>query len=163
MIMVWLLNLIDGEDPDACDETCKPFPNPSPPSPESWRSGFRFILPVLLNPCVRTQGNHRAGASVLVGSPTGPSAWRRCFPSWWQVRSVGSNPRMATNLPPDFQYYTPEQQQQFTQAQQAGSSPLFTYRLPGGHPPGRHLDKLGAVGRDAPPGADPGWQPQLQR
>lgn len=34
------------------------------------------------------------------------------------------------NLPPDFQYYSPEQQAQFMQAAQATSGPVFVYVLP---------------------------------
>ncbi len=34
------------------------------------------------------------------------------------------------NLPPDFDYYTPEQQAQFFQAQQATQGPVFVYILP---------------------------------
>ncbi len=34
------------------------------------------------------------------------------------------------NLPPDFQYYSPEQQAQFQQAMSATSSPVFLYVFP---------------------------------
>src|SRR3990172_3894657 len=34
------------------------------------------------------------------------------------------------DLPPDFQYYTPEQQAQFYQAQQATQGPVFIYAFP---------------------------------
>lgn len=37
----------------------------------------------------------------------------------------------AASLPQDFQYYSPEQQAQFMQAQQATSSPVFIYVFPG--------------------------------
>ncbi len=37
---------------------------------------------------------------------------------------------MGTNLPPDFQWYSPEQQQQFLQAQASQTSPLFLYVFP---------------------------------
>jgi hypothetical protein len=37
---------------------------------------------------------------------------------------------MGTNLPPGFEYYTPDQQQQFMQAQASQSSPLFLYVFP---------------------------------
>lgn len=37
---------------------------------------------------------------------------------------------MGTNLPPGFEYYSPEQQQQFMQAQASQSSPLFLYVFP---------------------------------
>lgn len=37
---------------------------------------------------------------------------------------------MGTNLPPDFQYYSAEQQQQFMNAQASQTSPLFLYVFP---------------------------------
>lgn len=37
---------------------------------------------------------------------------------------------MGTNLPPGFEFYSPEQQQQFMQAQASQSSPLFLYVFP---------------------------------
>jgi len=38
--------------------------------------------------------------------------------------------QMGTNLPPGFQYYSPDQQQQFMQAQASQTSPLFLYVFP---------------------------------
>ena len=38
--------------------------------------------------------------------------------------------QMGTNLPPDFQYYSPEQQNQYYQAQANQTSPLFLYVFP---------------------------------
>lgn len=38
--------------------------------------------------------------------------------------------QMGTNLPPDFQYYSAEQQQQFLNAQASQTSPLFLYVFP---------------------------------
>lgn len=38
--------------------------------------------------------------------------------------------QMGTNMPPDFQYYSPEQQDQFYQAQANQTSPLFLYVFP---------------------------------
>lgn len=38
--------------------------------------------------------------------------------------------QMGTNLPPDFQYYSQEQQQQFYEAQATQTSPLFLYVFP---------------------------------
>lgn len=37
---------------------------------------------------------------------------------------------MGTNLPPDFQYYSPEMQAQFIEAQASQTSPLFLYVFP---------------------------------
>jgi len=37
---------------------------------------------------------------------------------------------MGTNLPPDFQYYSPEMQAQFLEAQASQTSPLFLYVFP---------------------------------
>jgi len=37
---------------------------------------------------------------------------------------------MGSNLPPGFEYYSPDQQQQFMQAQASQSSPLFLYVFP---------------------------------
>ena len=37
---------------------------------------------------------------------------------------------MGTNLPPDFQYYSPEMQAQFMEAQASQTSPLFLYVFP---------------------------------
>lgn len=38
--------------------------------------------------------------------------------------------QMGSNLPPDFQYYTPEMQAQFMKAQESQTSPLFLYLFP---------------------------------
>jgi len=38
--------------------------------------------------------------------------------------------QMGTNVPPGFEYYSPEQQQQFLQAQASQTSPLFLYVFP---------------------------------
>ncbi len=105
------------------------MPEAIPPAPETWRSGFRFILPVLLKPVrglkeITTRDRAfwlvpllvislAALLSILVAGPL-----------------RGQQSQDGTNLPPDFQYYTPEQQQQFTQAQQTGASPLFTFVFP---------------------------------
>jgi hypothetical protein len=95
----------------------------------TWRSSLKWILPVLFKPTKGLQEitsrdkafwltplvaiSLAALLSILVAGP---------------IRTQQA--QMGTNLPTDFQYYTPEQQQQFTQAQQTSSSPLFAYVFP---------------------------------
>lgn len=109
----------------------KPPANPEsiPPAPETWRSGFRFILPVLLKP-VRglKEITTRDRAFWLV--PLLVISLAALLSVLVAVPLRGQQSQDGTNLPPDYQYYTPEQQQQFTQAQQAGVSPLFTFVFP---------------------------------
>ena len=104
-------------------------PETLPVQPETWRAGWKWILPVLFRPktglkeiTAREKSfwlvplltiSLAALLSVLVAGP---------------IRAQQT--QGAAELPPDFQYYTPEQQQQFTQAQQTGASPLFTYVFP---------------------------------
>lgn len=47
-----------------------------------------------------------------------------------QVKQAAAASGQVT-LPPDFQFWSPDQQAQFTQAQQATSSPVFVYVFPG--------------------------------
>lgn len=106
------------------------IPEPIPAVPESWRSGFRFILPVLFRPaCGLKEITSRERSFWLVPLLVLSLAALLSILVAGPLR--GQQSQDGANLPPDFQYYTPEQQQQFTQAQQTGSSPLFTYVFPG--------------------------------
>jgi hypothetical protein len=105
------------------------IPEAIPPLPEKWHSGFRFILPVLLRPArglkeIATREKAFWLVPLLVLSLAALLSVLVAGPIRGQLSQGGGA------LPPDFQYYTPEQQQQFTQAQQTSSSPLFTYVFP---------------------------------
>jgi hypothetical protein len=105
------------------------IPEPIPAAPETWRSGFRFILPVLFQPARGLKEiTEREKAFWLVPLLVISLAALLSILVAGPLR--GQQSQDGANLPPDFQYYTPDQQQQFTQAQQAGSSPLFTFVFP---------------------------------
>lgn len=105
------------------------IPEAIPPAPEIWRSGFRFVLPVLLKP-VRGLKEITARDRAFWLVPLLVISLAALLSILVAGSLRGQQSQDGTSLPPDFQYYTPEQQQQFTQAQQAGASPIFSYVFP---------------------------------
>lgn len=96
-----------------------------------WRDRFHFewILPVLLKP--------RKGLQTIIEQEK--PVWLTPLLLISVLAIIGvliaaplrvQDAQSGANLPPDFMYYTPEQQEQFMQAQQSSTSPLFTYVFP---------------------------------
>ncbi len=97
----------------------------------SWRERFHFewILPVLLRP--------RKGLQTILEQEK--PVWLTPLVLISALAILGvliagplrvQDAQSGANLPPDFMYYSPEQQEQFMQAQQSSSSPLFSYVFP---------------------------------
>ena len=93
------------------------------------RFHFEWILPVLLKP--------RKGLQTIIEQEKPVWLTPLVLISALAILSVliagpmrVQDAQSGTNLPPDFMYYTPEQQEQFMQAQQSNSSPLFAYAFP---------------------------------
>lgn len=105
-----------------------------PPAPVAPRRPSRFhfgwVLPVFLRP--------RQAFAEIVSHANGSWLTPLLLLTLAALLQVGASgyvrQQMALTgemqLPPDFQYYTPEQQAQFMQAAQATQSPVFLYVLP---------------------------------
>jgi hypothetical protein len=106
-------------------------PPPAPPkAPRPWH--FEWLWPVLRHPTqalrtIRQQAKPIWLTPLLILSVL----------AVLQVLVAGPIQRQALieagpSLPPDFQYYTPEDQARFLQAAEAAQGPAFLYAFPGG-------------------------------
>ncbi|KPL83734.1 hypothetical protein SE15_00195 [Thermanaerothrix daxensis] len=103
-----------------------------PPSPEATRRRWRFEwIPALFLRPRRTLQNLREQENATWITPMVVLTLLALFLTLASAPARQQQAQVVSELPPDFQYWPQEQQQQYFQAQQQRANPLFVIVFPG--------------------------------